>query len=177
MGVTNYLLSAVILQIYFRKWWHMLSLVKRSRHLRSIRRFHDACYCTNKFRAGTVPATGECMWTTTSLKFGIVKQIEERLNKGFFQGPPIAGPPSHKLPIPFPYFKGFLWEWYGSSMGMGVPLLGVPGISLDWSVMKKHFRRSPFLLCEPGFSTVNVALFGRGCVPGNRYVLGNWFHV
>ena len=30
------------------------------------------------------------------------------------------GPPSHKLPTPFPYFKGFLWEWYGSSMGMGV---------------------------------------------------------
>ena len=37
------------------------------------------------------------------------------------------GPPSHKLPIPLPY----LWEWYGSSMGMGVPLLGVPGISPD----------------------------------------------
>ena len=52
-------------------------------------------------------------------------------NYGFFQGPPIVGPPSHKLPIPFPYFKGFLWEWYGSSMGMGVPLLGVPRISLE----------------------------------------------
>ena len=38
---------------------------------------------------------------------------------------------SYKLPIPFPYFKGFLWEWYGSSMGVGVPLLGVPRISLD----------------------------------------------
>ena len=23
-------------------------------------------------------------------------------------------------------FKGFFWEWYGSSMGIGVPLLGVP---------------------------------------------------
>ena len=44
------------------------------------------------------------------------------------------GPPSYKLPIPFPYFKGFLWEWYGSSMGMGVPLLGVPRISLDFTV-------------------------------------------
>ena len=41
-------------------------------------------------------------------------------------------PPSYKLPIPFPYFKGFLWEWYGSSMGMGVPVLGGPGISLDF---------------------------------------------
>ena len=27
------------------------------------------------------------------------------------------GPPSHKLPIPFPYFKGFLWEWYGRVAG------------------------------------------------------------
>ena len=26
----------------------------------------------------------------------------------------------HKLPIPFKDFKGFLWKWYGSSMGMGV---------------------------------------------------------
>lgn len=23
-------------------------------------------------------------------------------------------PPSNKLPIPFPYFTGFWWEWYGS---------------------------------------------------------------
>ena len=28
-------------------------------------------------------------------------------------------------------FKQFLWEWYGSSIGIQVPLLGVPGISLD----------------------------------------------
>ena len=27
-----------------------------------------------------------------------------------FQGPPIMGPPYGKLPIPFPYLKGFLWE-------------------------------------------------------------------
>ena len=33
------------------------------------------------------------------------------------------GTPSHELSLPFPYFKGF--------MEMGVPLLGVPGISLD----------------------------------------------
>ncbi len=38
------------------------------------------------------------------------------------KGPPIMGPPSHKLPIPFPYFKGFLWEWYGSKMRMRAPL-------------------------------------------------------
>ena len=42
-------------------------------------------------------------------------------------------------PIPFSYFKGF---WIGSGMGvygmgMGVPLLGVPGISLE--------QRSSFL--------------------------------
>ena len=45
------------------------------------------------------------------------------------------GPPSHKLPIPFPYFRGFLWEWYGSGMGMGIALLGVPGIFLDTSII------------------------------------------
>ena len=46
-----------------------------------------------------------------------------------FQGPPIMGPPCGKFPIPFPY---------GSGMGIvceayhkGVPLLGVPGITLD----------------------------------------------
>ncbi len=32
------------------------------------------------------------------------------------------------LPIPFPYTSR---DSYGSSMGMGVPLLRVPGISLD----------------------------------------------
>ena len=42
--------------------------------------------------------------------------------------PKDVGPPSHKRD---PYFKGFLWDSYGSSMGMGVSLLGVPGISLD----------------------------------------------
>ena len=51
--------------------------------------------------------------------------------KGQGKGRGKLKPPSYKLPIPFPYFKGFLWGWYGSSMGMGVPLLGVPRISLD----------------------------------------------
>ena len=23
-------------------------------------------------------------------------------------------PGPHKLPVPFPHFKGFLWEWYGN---------------------------------------------------------------
>lgn len=36
------------------------------------------------------------------------------LYRDFLQGPPLAGPPSKKLPIPFPYFKGFWWEGYGS---------------------------------------------------------------
>ena len=40
----------------------------------------------------------------------------------FSKGPPRVGTPSHKLPIPFPYFKQVLSEWYGSSIGMGVPL-------------------------------------------------------
>ena len=52
--------------------------------------------------------------------------------RDFFQGPSIVGPPSHKPPTSFPYFKGFLWEWYGRSMGMGVPLLRVPGIFVDY---------------------------------------------
>ena len=32
------------------------------------------------------------------------------------------GPPSHKFPIQFLYFKRFSWEWYGSSIGKGVVL-------------------------------------------------------
>lgn len=45
--------------------------------------------------------------------------------RDFCREPLIVGPLSHKLPVPFPYFKGFLWEQDGSSMGTGVPLLGV----------------------------------------------------
>ena len=30
-------------------------------------------------------------------------------------GTPNNGTPHGKLPIQFPYFKGFLWEWYGST--------------------------------------------------------------
>lgn len=43
------------------------------------------------------------------------------------------GPQEWEQPIcgPIPHFKGFLWGWYGTSIGMEVPLLGVPGISLD----------------------------------------------
>jgi len=40
-------------------------------------------------------------------------------------------PPSHKLPIPFPCHSHTSRDSYGSSMGMGVPLLGVPGIFLE----------------------------------------------
>ena len=47
------------------------------------------------------------------------------------------GPPSHKIPIPFPYFKGFSWECYGS-MGMWVPLFGVPGTLLDFWLIRIH---------------------------------------
>ena len=45
------------------------------------------------------------------------------------------GPPYGKFPILFPYLWGFLWEWYGNSMGpayyKGVPLLGVPENPID----------------------------------------------
>ena len=45
-----------------------------------------------------------------------------------FQGPLIMGPPYGKLPILFPYGSmGIVWEAYHK----GVPLLGVPGITLD----------------------------------------------
>ena len=40
-------------------------------------------------------------------------------NHGIFPvTPKDMGPLSYKLPIPFPYSKGFLWEWYGSGMGV-----------------------------------------------------------
>ena len=39
---------------------------------------------------------------------------------------------------------GFLWEWYGNSMGpayhKGVPLLGVPGITLDYPILQMFFQ-------------------------------------
>ena len=48
------------------------------------------------------------------------------------------GPPYGKLPILFPYHSHIFGDSYGSGMGIvweayhkGVPLLGVPGISLD----------------------------------------------
>ena len=51
------------------------------------------------------------------------------------------GPPSYKLPIPFPYFKGFLWEWYGSSMGTPWDRH-----SHFWGV----FTNFPLKICYPG---------------------------
>ena len=48
------------------------------------------------------------------------------------------GPPYGKLPILFPYHSHIFRDSYGSGMGIvweanhkGVPLLGVPGISLE----------------------------------------------
>ena len=50
------------------------------------------------------------------------------------------GPPYGKLPILFPYHSHIFRDSYGSGMGIvweayhkGVPLLGVPRISLDGS--------------------------------------------
>ena len=59
-----------------------------------------------------------CFRTKGGSGFGVMLRI--------FPEPSIVGAPSHKPPISFPYFKGFLWEWHGSSMGMEVPLLQVP---------------------------------------------------
>ena len=44
-----------------------------------------------------------------------------------FQGPPIMGPPYGKLPIRIPRDMGIVWEAYRK----GVPLSGVPGITLE----------------------------------------------
>ena len=87
----------------------------------------------------------------------------------FLWGPPIVGPPSHKLPIPVPYFNGFLWEWYGSSMGTGVPLLRVPGIfpqkgqfwvnhisQVAWSILKLIRSQLGSFLVPWGVYTASV---------------------
>ena len=41
------------------------------------------------------------------------------LYEGFYQGPSMVEPCSHKPPTSFPYFKGFFWEWFGSSVAGG----------------------------------------------------------
>ena len=56
--------------------------------------------------------------------YSIELYIDMTEDKGFLQGPPIVEPPSHKLPTSR--------DCYGSSMGMGVPLLGAPGISMNF---------------------------------------------
>ena len=55
-------------------------------------------------------------------------------NQAFFQGPPIVEPPSYKLPISLPYFKGFWWEWYRNGMGP----IGGPTIRGPWHVPWKN---------------------------------------
>ena len=80
-------------------------------------------------------------WKPTARDFIAAELQLETCHQWNFQGPPIMGPLSYKLPIPFLYFNGFLWEWYGSTMGMGVPLFGVPGISLDVKICLKSSIR------------------------------------
>ena len=58
-------------------------------------------------------------------------------------------PQGHGTPFPFPYLKEVLWKWHGSSMGMGVPLLGVPGIPLDWFM----YGDDTYTLCYRYFFT------------------------
>ena len=62
----------------------------------------------------------------------------DTINQWDFQGPSIMGPPYGKLPILFPYHSHIFRDSYGNGMGIvweayhkGVPLLGVPGITLE----------------------------------------------
>ena len=63
-----------------------------------------------------------------------------------FQGPPSTGPLNGKFPILFPFRNsygsgmGIVWETYHK----GIPLLGVPGITLD-IFPAGGAARSPFL--------------------------------
>ena len=49
---------------------------------------------------------------------------------------------------------GVVWEWYGSSMEMGVPLLVVPGISLDKLNSSPNDRRHWPLYYQPEQCTI-----------------------
>ena len=95
-----------------------------------------------------------------------------KLIHGKIQGPPSTWDPpgpisgTHTIPI-LPGIR--TWEWYGSSMGMGIPLLGVPGISLDllldffpsYVVMLFRFLGEKIMveLVSPFFFSTSVKMF------------------
>ena len=68
-------------------------------------------------------------------------------SQGWFQGPPILGPPFGKLPILFPYLWGFIWEWYGNSMERG------PNIGGPW---KFHWLVKCIIFYSPKWQGDNV---------------------
>ena len=78
----------------------------------AVRNYH-LCVTTKILKEAMLPSPCE-----KQEKIELVEDVVP-INQGLLRGPPIMGPP-------FPYCKGFLWEWYGSSMGMGVPVLGGP---------------------------------------------------
>ena len=66
--------------------------------------------------------------------------------RDFSKGPPIMGP----LATSFPYHSHTSRDSYGSSMGMGVPLLGVRGISLDTLNIKDYTVPFDNPTCQAG---------------------------
>ena len=73
----------ILVSLDFRKWWSVLSLPTPTFVGDAVNNEifdPSACYCTAATKE-MVPATGEFMRTTTSLKLVIVKQIEERLKR------------------------------------------------------------------------------------------------
>ena len=62
-------------------------------------------------------------YLTTQLKY--VWNIG-KLESKVIPGTPTSGPPYGKLPMLFPYLQGFLWGWYGNSMGKRSHVLGGP---------------------------------------------------
>ena len=57
-----------------------------------------------------------------------------KLESKVIPGTPTSGPPYGKLPIQFPYLQGFLWGWYGNSMGKG---------SHYWGSLKIPLKNQP----------------------------------
>ena len=90
-------------------------------------------YMLNNWHLGIGENNGEhffSIWTEGS--FGGYKSLDQWF-RDFFQTPWIVGPPSHKPPISFPYFKWFNWvvsNWVKKS-GILLPLpattIGAPG--------------------------------------------------
>ena len=64
------------------------------------------------------------------------------INGGYFTDrddpPSIVEPSSDKLPIPFTYLKGFLWEWYGSGGSSN-------GGPWNWEATQPHTQCGLFL--------------------------------